>query len=262
MRFQIRLLLYLLLPAILFSGCGRPAGSTPVAYSTPVMDVQPTQDVGEEPPTFDLVDDSISTPAYLIPTPDPGATATVAPVALPVAYPTPGDQPISWAVLIDQNLIESIQWDTYRGTFQGSDKSRLWSYSFHYPSDFYASNQGGLNQGYVQNHPPSQGQSVKGAFIKFEVVTLREPPMIGDGGAINPQDFQTVIIAGQLGVVQVDTRLPDQNRLVSAVFSYAGGWVAAAGYINLSLVDPASLEKWTQVMFQILSTFDIQLLES
>jgi len=250
MRIHIRLLLYLLLVAILFSGCSNPSFSTDEDHLT--------QDIGEEPPTYHQADDLVSTPTFTPQTPLPNPKATEAALIGPGSYPTPGDQVTPWDQLINRKLIEGFQWETYRGTFQGVDKSTYWSYSFRYPAVLYPSNQESLNQGYVQSIPPTQGQTVQGAFIKFEVVTLKDPPMIDAGEVIDPQNFHTVMIAGQPGVLRVNTQVPDRIGVVSAVFAYTGGLVAAAGYITLPSVDPASFEIWTTVMFEILSDFKIQ----
>jgi hypothetical protein len=250
MKMMIRFLSVLSLFVALLSACNDQSLLTDVA--------RPTQDVGEEPPAYQPTDDLVSAPTTIKQTPLPGPTITEAVLIGPCAYPTPANQVTPWEQLIDRILIEDIPWETFQGTFQGSDKSTYWSYSFLYPAGWYPSDQQSLNQGYVQSIPPTQGQDVQGAFIKFEVVTLKDPPLINDGEMIDPQDFITMMIAGQPGVMRVNTQVPDQVRMVSAVFAYHGSWVAATGYINLPSANPASLEIWTTVIFKTLSTFEIQ----
>ncbi len=212
----------------------------------------PTQDVGEEPPT-----------RLLGPTPDPStpiSTLTriidVEPGKMlvePAPYPTPASMVTPWKQLIDPGSIADLTWEIYQGEMLGKDKGTRWMYSFLYPAGWFVDPKATLIQSFVQNIPLAQGPTSK--FVKFEIVRLTAAPMIEEGRAVDPNDLMTVEVAGERGILISVTQQPGQIRQITVVFQHLGGWLAATGYINLSTTDLAELDRFSSIVFYMLSSF-------
>ncbi len=213
----------------------------------------PTQDVGEEPPTRL----SSPTPGPSIPIPTLTQMTDIQPGRIllgPAPYPTPAEIPTRWKQLADQRLIADLTWLTFQGELFGKDKGSRWIYSFLYPAGWYADTKTSLIQGFVQNVPLTQEPAAL-EFVKFEIVRLTAAPMIEEGHALDPGDLMTVEVAGERGILFSVTQQPGQMRQITVIFQHFGGWLAATGYINLSTVDPAELERFSAIIFHILSSF-------
>jgi len=215
----------------------------------------PTRDVGEEPPT------RLSSP-----TPDlaaPISTFTrvvdIEPGKLligPGPYPTPGPKITPWNQLIDRSLVADLKWETYRGELLGKVKDSHWIYSFTYPDGWHVDSKPSLIQGFVQNIPLME-RPTRLDFVKFEIVRLSSTPMIEEGRAIDPNDLIPVEVAGEPGILYRVTQQPGQMCQITAFFQHDGGWLAATGYITLPAADPAALERYSAIIFKILSSFTL-----
>ena len=213
----------------------------------------PTQDVGEEPPTRL----SSPTPGPSIPIPTLTPMIDIQPGRMlsgPAPYPTPAEIPTPWRQLLDQGLIADLTRETFQGELLVKDKGSYWIYSFLYPAGWYADTKASLIQGFVQNIPLTQEPAAT-EFVKFEIVRLTAAPMIGEGHALDPNDLMTVEVAGERGVLFSVTQQPGQMRQITVIFQHLGGWLAATGYIHLPAAEPAELERFSAIIFHILSSF-------
>ena len=213
----------------------------------------PTQDVGEEPPTL------FPTSTPVPPTPISTATQIDAnePKTMlvgPAPYPSPGGKVLPWEQLVNQSMVADLNWKTYRGELRGIDKSSRWVFSFVYPSEWYSDTKSSLIQGFVQNIPETQGPA-HSEFVKFEIVRLTDPPLIEEGHILNPKDLITVKMAGEPGVLYSITQQADQVRQIMVIFQHEGGWLVATGYITLSTADASELDRFSTIIFNILSSF-------
>lgn len=213
----------------------------------------PTRDVGEEPPT------RLSSP-----TPDlaaPISTFTqvveIEPGKMligPGPYPTPGAKITPWDQLIDRSLVADLKWETFRGELSGKAKDSHWVYSFLYPTGWYVDSKPSLIQAFVQNIPLME-RPIQLDFVKFEIVRLSSAPMIEEGRAIDPNDLVPVEVAGEPGILYRVTQQPGQICQITAIFQHDGGWLVATGYITLPAANPAALERYSAIIFKILSSF-------
>jgi len=172
----------------------------------------------------------------------------------PAPYPTPDAKPVPWEQLINRELLADLNWDAYRGEVIGNDKNSQWAYSYNYPTGWYADVRSSLIQGFVQNIPMTQGPA-QSDFVKFEIMRLTDPPMIEEGRALNPKDLITVTIAGETGIMYSVTQQANQMRQIMVAFQHEGGWMVATGYITLSVADAMALNRYSAIIYEILSSF-------
>ena len=59
------------------------------------------------------------------------------------------------------------------------------------------------------------------------------------------------------GILVSVTHQPDQAIQHMVLFQHDGVWLAATGYINLLVTDAAMLDRYSAVIFYIMSSFDI-----
>lgn len=183
-------------------------------------------------------------------------TPTVLPLIGPVPYPTPQAEIIPWDQLINQALIQNVSWSQYQGEIQANEKGLLWPYTFQYPSDWYLTANPNPTHVFVQNIPESQG-APQGDFAKFEILRLKEPPLL-ESEPPNSQDFRTITIAEERGVVTVLTQIPGKSRTISAVFQHKGVWFAISGYITLPTESIENLERYTAMLLSMLASFTLE----
>jgi hypothetical protein len=183
-------------------------------------------------------------------------TPTVLPLNGPVPYPTPQAEIIPWEQLINQALIQNVSWSQYQGEIQVNEKGLLWPYTFQYPSDWYLTANPNPTHVFIQNIPESQGVP-QGDFAKFEILRLKEPPLL-ESEPPNSQDFRTLTIAGERGVVTVLTQIPGKSRAISAVFQHKGVWFAISGYITLPTESIENLEWYTARLLSMLASFTLE----
>jgi cytidine deaminase len=213
----------------------------------------PTQDVGEEPPTRLLS----PTPSLLTPISTPTRIIDFEPGKMlvgPAPYPTPASMVTPWKQLIDPGLIADLTWEIYRGEMLGKDKGLRWIYSFLYPAGWFFDPKASLIQSFVQNIPLTQVPAAS-KFVKFEIVRLTAPPMIEEGHAVDPNDLMTVEVAGERGILFSAIQQAGQMRQITVFFQHFGGWLAATGYINLSTADLTQLDRFSAIVFYMLSSF-------
>jgi hypothetical protein len=190
------------------------------------------------------------------PTPTPALPTTVIPLVGPMPYPTPQVEIIPWEQLIKQDLIQNVSWSQYQGEIQADVKDLFWPYTFQYPSDWYLSTNPDPTHIFVQNIPELQG-GPQGDIAKFEILRLKEPPVL-ESEPPNSQDFRTITIAGERGVVTVLTQIPGKSRVIFAVFQHKGTWCAISGYITLSTESMENLEQYTAMLFSMLASFTLE----
>lgn len=199
------------------------------------------------------------TPTTVQPTPTQlllQQTPTVLPLIGPVPYSTPQAEIIPWEQLINQALIQNVSWSQYQGEIQANEKGLLWPYTFQYPSDWYLTANPNPTHVFVQNIPESQG-APQGDFAKFEILRLKEPPLL-ESEPPNSQDFRTITIAGERGVVTVLTQIPGKSRAISAVFQHKGVWFAISGYITLPTESIENLERYTAMLLSMVASFTLE----
>ena len=209
--------------------------------AVPIADGQaPTLDVGEEPPS------QLPTATH------PSQSLIVG----PALYPTPSPNITPWEQLVDWSSTQGTNWETYQGNLSMKQTGSNWSYWLLYPTGWYESPNPGMTQGFVQNIPLTQGQA-PAEFVKFEIVLLEAPPMIANGQTLDLADLTTVEMAGGPGILVSVTHQPDQAIQHMVLFQHDGVWLAATGYINLLVTDAAMLDRYSAVIFYIMSSFDI-----
>jgi hypothetical protein len=209
--------------------------------AAPIADGQaPTLDVGEEPPS------QLPTATH------PSQSLIVG----PALYPTPLPNIIPWEQLGDWSSTQDTNWQTYQGDLSVKQTGSNWCYWFLYPTGWYESPNPGITQGFVQNIPLTQ-RPAPAEFIKFEIVLLEAPPMVADGQTLDLDDLTTVEMAGGPGILVSVTHQPDQAIQHVVFFQHDGVWLAATVYINLPVTDAAMLDRYSAVIFYIMSSFDI-----
>ncbi len=238
-------LIILIIPAVFLAAC---QGINPVQNDPP-----PTQDVGEEPPA------QIPTQLQNLPTPTAMSTqsATTQPPAWligPTPYPTPGGQVSALEELVDPVLVTDIVWEIYQGEFRMNDAAETWIFSFKYPSGWYIDPKADYIQVFVQNNPVTQDAELSES-VKFEIVCLSAPPMLEEGLALDPNELITVEIAGESTILLSTTQQLDQRRQIKAIMQHGAGWLVATGDILLPTVDKTTMDKYSAIIYTILSTF-------
>jgi hypothetical protein len=181
---------------------------------------------------------------------------TIIPLVGAMPYPTSQVEIIPWEQLIKQDLIKNVNWSQYQGMIQADVKDSFWPYTFQYPSDWYLSTNPDPTHIFVQNIPELQG-GPQGDIAKFEILRLKEPPVL-ESEPPNSQDFRTITIAGERGVVTVLTQIPGKSRVIFAVFQHKGTWCAISGYITLSTESMENLEQYTAMLFSMLASFTLE----
>lgn len=239
-----RMAFLLLVPFLLLASCQ--------FFPANGVDITETQDVGEEPPTC-LACTYTSTPEPITIT-EPIRTEIPSGILEgPASYPTPGNEVVEWHQLVIQNLFADVSFHVYNGSLPGNTNGQSWNISFFYPSTWFSDVQDGSMNLFVQNIPLQQG-SASGEFIKFEITRLQSPPMIEPGNQLDLRELTTVRVSGEPGVLVVKDVQPDQARIVILYWQHEGGWLAATGYITLSTASKTAMDRYTAIIFAIIST--------
>ncbi len=245
-----------LIVAMVLAGCGRfdisgqvvrPGEATATYQSSPQIAATST-----------LAADSSQSPTpgakLAITIASTGDNPTLDPFATFAPYPTPGSEVTPWDQLIDQVLVQDVGWAQYRG--QIANHKGLWPITFKYPSDWYPMTNPTGPSVYVQNIPESQGP-VAGNVVKFEVLWLKEPPVIGPDSTLNLHDLKTVMVAGQPAVLGTPSKLPTGSYIIQAVFQHDGVWFAANGYVTLSDESSSMPDRYGAILLSMIASLDL-----
>ena len=172
----------------------------------------------------------------------------------PSLWPTPGAVASPWDQVIDAVQLEGVTWSEYQGSLLDSrDEAR--PLLFQYPSGWHrGSNQSDVYV-FVQNIPESPNPPAQD-FVKFEILWLDDPPSLEEG-QWDPQEWRTVIIAGENASLRVRTDVVGRSRTVSAAFPRQGHWIGVFGYIRLQDEDPALLDHYTATLLSMMASLTI-----
>ncbi len=223
-------------------------------YPANGSDMTRTQDIGEEPPTC-FTCTSTDTPEAIISTEIAQTEIPSGILVGPASYPTPGGEIVEWHQLVIQNLFADVSFRVYNGNLPGNTNGQSWNISFFYPSTWFSDMQQGSMNLFVQNIPLLQG-SAPAEFIKFEITRLQSPPTVEPGNQLDLRHLTTVRVSGEPGILYVNEIQPDQARVVILYWQHEGGWLAATGYITLSTANKTAMDRYTAIIFAIISTIN------
>jgi hypothetical protein len=159
-----------------------------------------------------------------------------------------------WDQLIDPAQLEGVSRSEHRGSLLGSQRTAT-QLRFQYPSGWYPGSNPADVHIFVQNIPESPKPSAQD-FVKFEILWLNSSPSLGEGRG-DPQEWQTVSIAGERASLRVRTETPGRSRNVSAAFPLRGQWLGVFGYIRLQDEDPIFLDHYTAILLSMMASLTI-----
>lgn len=221
-------------------------------YPAHGSDLTRTQDIGEKPPTC-FTCTYINTPEAIV-SAEPTRTEIPSGILVgPASYPTPGSEIVEWHQLVIQNLFADVSFHVYNGSLTGNTNGQSWNISFFYPSTWFSDMQQGSMNLFVQNIPLQQGLA-PAEFIKFEITRLHSPPTVEPGNQLDLRELTTVSVSGEPGILFVNEIQPDQARVVILYWQHEGSWLVATGYITLSTVSKTAMDRYTAIIFAIIST--------
>lgn len=172
----------------------------------------------------------------------------------PSPWPTPGAVASPWDQIIDAAQLQGVTWSEYRGSLLES-KGATRPLHFQYPSAWqHGSNESDVHAS-IQNIPESPKPPAQD-FVKFEILWLDSPPSLEEGQG-DPQEWRTVIIAGENAALRVRTEVVGRSRSVSAAFPRQGHWIGVFGYIRLQDEDPALLDHFTGILLSMMASLTI-----
>ena len=186
--------------------------------------------------------------------PSPGAGGVL---VGPMPFPTPHTEVVSWEELVDQQAIADLEWQEYSGPIQGQKTGLMWSFAFQYPATWVFVPDPSPTRVSVQVVPSTPGE-IREDFVRFEMSWLEESPVIPQGQVLDPDEILTVMISGSPAIMQSATDLPGMGRSIMAFVERDGVWYALHGTVALPKEDYEKLEKYTDILYSMISSVTFQ----